>query len=65
MFSNALSKNHAVYETMWKNVVHRGRVHVHAHCVLDNQGYTQELRVRNTYSYSSCTNAPQCYIIRP
>ena len=41
---------------------------VHAHCMLDTQGFRQTLRIRNT-SWSSTakngyTNAPQCHVIR-
>jgi len=41
MFSNVFPENHAVYEIMWKNTVEPA----HAHCVLDNQGYSHTLRI--------------------
>jgi len=44
MFNNVFPESQAVYEIMWKNTVESA----HAHCVLDNQGYSHTLRIRNT-----------------
>jgi hypothetical protein len=46
--------NVAVYETIWKNTVQPGRPDdnmVHAHCLLDTQGYKYTLIICNTYFF--------------
>jgi hypothetical protein len=47
-------ENRAVYEIMWKNILEADRPQmtmVHAHCMLDNQGYKHILGICNTYSF--------------
>ena len=40
---------------------------VHAHCMLDTEGYKHTLRICNTYCFSTTlgfTKAPDCYVTR-
>ena len=63
----------AVCEVMWNNIAERGRTHkqyktLHAHCMLDTQGYKHTLRICNIYCFSPAAagypNAYQQYEIR-
>ena len=51
--------NRAVYEIMWKNIVELNRPQndntVHAHCMLDTQGYKHTLRMYNICCFSTVT----------
>ena len=72
MFNNPPPQNHAVYETMWKNIVEPGKPQMtiqygayvlHAECL---RLQTHTLKICNTYCFSTATmvtQVPQCYLI--
>jgi hypothetical protein len=63
---NFLSKNRAVYEIMWQNIIELERqqmIMTHAHSTLDTLGYKHTLTVRNTYCFSTTRMVTRTHLI--
>jgi hypothetical protein len=61
-------ENRAVYEITWKNIVEWSRPQmtiwrIHIACWTPKAINTHTHRMCNTHCSSTCTNAPQCYVI--